>query len=335
MSKRILVTGGCGYIGSHVAVELLRQGYEVILYDNLSNSTAEVAEIVSDLGGGTAEFIEGDVLDEPKLLDILKFSHIHYVLHFAGVKSVSESVANPVLYNKVNYDGSIRLFSALEDVGYLPLVFSSTAAVYGSSSLPASEHSPTLPANPYAETKLKVDLAMRDGAEKDKAIHFCSLRYFNPVGAHSSGLLGENPKNPANNLVPIMMNAVSSGKPMSIFGRDYDTRDGTCIRDYIHIDDLVWGHILALEHCIAKNGYEVFNLGTGRGVSVLEMLTAFEAATGEKVPYIDADRRAGDVAMLTADSRWAEQMLKWKAKGTLESMLQTAWNYHCKKSILA
>ncbi len=331
MAKRVLLTGGCGYIGSHVAVELQRQGYDVILYDNLSNSRAEVADIISHLGGRTAEFVEGDILDEAKILDTINGYTVHYVMHFAGLKSVSESVRKPDLYRKVNYDGSIKLLSALEEVGYRPLVFSSSASVYGNSNIPISEGSPALPSNPYAQTKLDVDLAMRDGAIKDDRIRFHSLRYFNPVGAHSSGLLGENPKNLPNNLVPIMMNAVSSGEPMKIFGTDYETPDGTCIRDYIHIDDLVWGHILALENSLKRRGYHVFNLGTGTGVSVLEMISAFESVTGEKVPYVEAGRRMGDVAKLTSDSGWAEQTLKWKAKGTLESMLASAWNYHCNK----
>ena len=331
MSKRILLTGGCGYIGSHVAVELLRQGYDVILYDNLSNSYADVAERVSALGGKAAHFVNGDILEEERLYHILKEEKIASVIHFAGLKSATESVEEPALYHRVNVEGSMSLLNAMQRAAVHNLLYSSTAMVYETKNSALKETDFLSPANPYGESKLKVERAMQEMASA-LPLHFCALRYFNPVGAHESGEIGENPMGSPNNLAPIMMNAVSSDKEISVFGTDYETEDGTCIRDYIHIDDLVGGHIMALEFLQKNRGYHCFNLGTGRGASVLEVISAFEAATGERVRYEKAGRRTGDVAVLLADPTKAERILKWKAKGSLESMLQTAWNYHCKKS---
>ncbi len=328
---RILLTGGCGYIGSHVAVALLRLGHSVCLYDNLSNSDISAVPRISGLGGNAAHFEEGDILDEEHLYKVLQQEEIDSVIHFAGLKSVAESVEQPALYHSVNVEGSIRLLNAMQRAEVSSLLYSSTAAVYEASQAPLKETDKLAPANPYGATKLAVERAM-EAIAADAPVSFCALRYFNPVGAHESGELGENPKGRPNNLVPVMMGAVSAGKAMDVFGTDYETRDGTCIRDYIHIDDLVSGHLLALEFLQANEGYHCFNLGTKRGVSVAEMLSAFEAATGEAVPYQNAGRRPGDSAILVADPTAAGERLGWQATGSLQSMLASAWKWHCQST---
>nr|WP_299242802.1 UDP-glucose 4-epimerase GalE [uncultured Halomonas sp.] len=329
----VLVTGGAGYIGSHAVLALLEAEYTVLVLDNLVNSSRESLSRVERLAGRQLTFIEGDIRDR-QLLDKLFAEHaIEAVMHFAGLKAVGESVAEPLAYYANNVGGSVTLFQAMADAGVRRLVFSSSATVYGEPEcMPLSEAAPTARAsNPYGQSKLMVEEVLKDLARADARWSIALLRYFNPVGAHASGEIGEDPQGPPNNLMPyIAQVAVGKREKFSVFGGDYATRDGTGVRDYIHVVDLVEGHLRALEvlkHC---TGAHAWNLGTGRGYSVLEMVAAFEAISGKRVPYTLQARREGDVAECWADPAKARKELDWQARRGLEEMMADTWRWQSK-----
>lgn len=324
----ILVTGGAGYIGSHTTLALLQAGHGVVILDNLCNSSAESLKRVAQLVGRAPVFVQGDIRDRV-LLDSLFTKHsIHAVLHFAGLKAVGESVVRPLRYYDNNVHGSQVLLQAMADAGVFSLVFSSSATVYGEpKKMPISEACPLgQPTNPYGRSKLMVEDMLRDVAVSDPRWRIAILRYFNPVGAHESGLIGEDPNGIPNNLLPyISQVAVGKLPKLAVFGNDYPTHDGTGVRDYIHVVDLAEGHLLALNALETRTGAHVWNLGTGQGYSVIDMVQAFEAACGKLVPYSIGPRRPGDVATCYADPTKAECELGWKAKRSLPEMMRDAW----------
>ncbi|MBE0488173.1 MAG: UDP-glucose 4-epimerase GalE [Halomonas sp.] len=326
----ILVTGGAGYIGSHMVLALLEHHHEVVVLDNLSNGSAASLERVAALTGRDVAFIEGDVRDR-ELLDRLFHQHkIDDVLHFAGLKAVGESVEHPLRYFDYNVSGTVTLCRAMEAAGVRRLVFSSSATVYGDNdTVPYDEALPTgEPTNPYGRSKLMVEEVLRDLARADTRWSIALLRYFNPVGAHPSGLIGEDPLGIPNNLVPyITQVAVGRRDALSVFGNDYPTPDGTGVRDYIHVMDLVEGHLAAMKAIGRRPGVSVWNLGGGRGYSVLDMIQAFEKAAGRKIPYRIAPRRDGDLAQYWADASKAERELDWKATRDIEAMMADAWRW--------
>ncbi len=326
----ILLTGGAGYIGSHTAIALLQAGLDVVVLDNLSNSSAESLSRVAKIAGRSATFIQGDIRDRA-LLDFLFAEHaIDAVLHFAGLKAVGESVAQPLRYYDNNVHGSQVLLQAMADAGVFSIVFSSSATVYGEPiQMPISEDCPVgQPTNPYGRSKLMVEDMLRDLAASDPRWRIAILRYFNPVGAHDSGLIGEDPNGIPNNLLPYIAQ-VSVGKlpELAVFGSDYPTHDGTGVRDYIHVVDLAEGHLSALDALETRTGAHVWNLGTGQGYSVLDMVRAFEDASGKPVPYRIAPRRPGDIATCYADPTKAARELAWKAKRGLPEMMRDAWRW--------
>lgn len=326
----ILLTGGAGYIGSHTAIALLQAGLDVVVLDNLSNSSAESLSRVAKIAGRSATFIQGDIRDRA-LLDFLFAEHaIDAVLHFAGLKAVGESVAQPLRYYDNNVHGSQVLLQAMADAGVFSFVFSSSATVYGEPiQMPISEDCPVgQPTNPYGRSKLMVEDMLRDLAASDPRWRIAILRYFNPVGAHDSGLIGEDPNGIPNNLLPYIAQ-VSVGKlpELAVFGSDYPTHDGTGVRDYIHVVDLAEGHLSALDALETRTGAHVWNLGTGQGYSVLDMVRAFEDASGKPVPYCIAPRRPGDIATCYADPTKAARELAWKAKRGLPEMMRDAWRW--------
>lgn len=325
----ILVTGGTGYIGSHTVVELMGAGYEVVIVDNLCNSKASVLERISQIAGRRPLFVEADIRDR-KLVDKL-FNRYHFqaVIHFAGLKAVGESVAHPLDYYANNVAGSLTLFEAMDRAGIKALVFSSSATVYGDpQSVPIREDAPLTATNPYGQTKLVVENMLRDLAASDSAWRMALLRYFNPVGAHRSGIIGEDPNGVPNNLLPYI-SQVATGKlrHLSVYGDDYPTQDGTGVRDYIHVVDLARGHLRALRALPKIEGAMAINLGTGRGYSVLEMVSAFEAASRRRVPYRVVKRRPGDVAQCYAEPSFARQLLGWQAEIGIEDMCRDAWRW--------
>jgi len=327
---KILVTGGAGFIGSHTTLALLEAGHEVVVLDNLSNSSPVALERVEQLSGRTLAFIEGDINDR-SLLDSLFAQHaIDAVMHFAGLKAVGESVAKPLLYYQTNVTGSLTLCQAMAQANVFTLVFSSSATVYGEPELmPINEDVPTgQPTNPYGRSKLMVEECLRDLAKSEPRWNIALLRYFNPIGAHSSGMIGENPNGLPNNLLPYI-SQVASGKlaELAVFGGDYPTVDGTGVRDYIHVVDLADGHLKALQAIAAKPGVSTWNLGTGKGYSVLQMIKAFEAASGLKIPYRIVARRPGDIAECWADTVKAEAELGWAAERGLEAMMTDTWSW--------
>lgn len=328
--KKILVTGGAGYIGSHTTVALLQAGYKVVVLDNLCNSSAEALKRVAHLARREPGFVEGDIRDRA-VLDRLFAEHaIDAVLHFAGLKAVGESVAQPLRYYDNNVHGSQMLLQACADAGVFNFVFSSSATVYGEpAQMPISEACPVgHPTNPYGRSKLMVEDMLRDVAASDPRWRIAILRYFNPVGAHESGLIGEDPNGIPNNLLPyIAQVAVGKLPELAVFGNDYPTADGTGVRDYIHVVDLAEGHLRALVALQTRTGAHVWNLGTGRGYSVLEMVRAFEEASGKPVPYRVAPRRPGDIATCYADPAKAERELGWKARRSLDEMMRDAWRW--------
>lgn len=326
----ILVTGGAGYIGSHTCVELLEAGHDVVVLDNLSNSSEESLRRVTELTGRSVTFIQGDIRDEAAL-DALFSSHsIDAVIHFAGLKAVGESQEIPLVYFDNNIAGSIALTKAMAKAGVFHLVFSSSATVYDEANVsPLNEEMPTgMPSNNYGYTKLIVEQLLQKLSIADARWSIALLRYFNPVGAHKSGRIGEDPQGIPNNLMPyITQVAVGMRAELSIFGNDYDTIDGTGVRDYIHVVDLAKAHLCALNNRLNETGCRAWNIGTGNGNSVLQVKNAFEAVNGVPVPFKFAPRRAGDVAISYADCSRANRELNWHAEYTLEDMLRDSWHW--------
>lgn len=330
----ILISGGTGYIGSHACVEFLKDGEELLVLDNLSNSNKSVISRVKSICGRGPLFVDGDIRDAELLQKLFQKYPIKSVIHFAGLKAVGESVANPLRYYDNNVSGSLNLLKAMATHNVKTIVFSSSATVYGEpENLPITENSRLGPVNPYGQTKLMIEKILLDLALSDPVWRIAILRYFNPVGAHESGLIGEAPKGTPNNLMPYIGRvATGQAKNLAVFGNDYPTPDGTGIRDYIHVVDLVRGHIKALEYLSKNKGAEVFNLGTGRGYSVLEMIAAFQQASGRNIPWRIHPRRSGDVASSYADAEKAERLLGWKAEKNLESMCRDSWRWIASKS---
>lgn len=326
----ILVTGGAGYIGTHTTLALLEAGLEVVVLDNLCNSTAESMRRVQRICGKAPLFVQGDIRDR-SLLDELFCTHtISAVLHFAGLKAVGDSVRKPLDYYENNVVGSVTLFQAMADAGVHHLVFSSSATVYGEpTQMPIREDFPTgFPTSPYGRSKLMVEELLKDLAHSDSRWNVALLRYFNPIGAHTSGLIGEDPNGVPNNLLPyISQVAIGTLKQLSIFGDDYPTQDGTGVRDYIHVVDLADGHLKALKAIGQKSGVSTWNLGTGTGYSVLEIVRAFEQVSSQSIPYRILDRRPGDIAMCWADSAKAVDELGWKAERGLSEMIADTWRW--------
>jgi len=328
----ILVTGGAGYIGSHTWVELLKAGHGVVVIDNLSNSSFAVFDRIERICNRRPAFYEVDVRSQDRVAGILSVHGIEAVVHFAGLKAVGESVAQPLRYYDNNVIGSLALFGAMAETGVRTLVFSSSATVYGDPhSVPIHENYPLSVTNPYGRSKLMVEEILRDLIRSDESWHIALLRYFNPVGAHESGLIGEDPGDSPNNLMPYISQVAVGRRPvLQIFGGDYPTPDGTGIRDYIHVVDLACGHIAALDWLQLHKGVYTFNLGTGHGTSVLEVVRSFETASGKPVPYRIVKRRPGDIAQCYADSSRAEKELGWKAKRGITEMCRDAWNWQAK-----
>jgi UDP-glucose 4-epimerase len=325
----ILLTGGTGYIGSHVAVVLSEMSHRVVLYDNLSNSLQTVADRIGEIVGKSCEFVRGDIRDTDLLQTALQEYQIDAVVHLAGLKAVGESVDKPVEYYSNNVQGTISLLEAMKAEDVKRLVFSSSATVYGQPQyLPIDESHPTSATNPYGRSKLHIEEMLSDLAISDPDWHVACLRYFNPVGAHETALLGENPSGKPNNLVPFIAQVASGTRAvLSVFGDDYDTSDGTGLRDYIHVMDLAEGHALALQFLVSNAGWHAINLGTGQAYSVLEMIKSFENVSGRKIAFEVMPRRAGDVAACYADAEKARNLLGWTASRTLEKMCSSTWRF--------
>lgn len=325
----VLVTGGAGYIGSHTCVELLNSGYEIVVVDNLSNSKPESLKRVMDITGKYFKIYSVDLLNREELEKIFLENKIEAVIHFAGLKAVGESVEIPLKYYHNNITGTLMLCEVMQKYGVKKIVFSSSATVYGMPKhVPISEDSPLNATNPYGRTKLMIEEILRDLYISDSEWSIALLRYFNPIGAHESGLIGEDPNGIPNNLMPyITQVAVGKLKELRVFGNDYPTVDGTGVRDYIHVVDLAIGHLKALEKIISTTGVDAYNLGTGRGYSVLEMVDAFEKASGQKIPYIIVERRPGDVAVCYADPSKAKEDLGWIATRGIEKMCEDSWRW--------
>lgn len=329
-STHILVTGGAGYIGSHTALALLQAGFDVTVIDNLSNSSDESLKRVARIAGKAPRFVKADIRDREQLNAVFGMQPVNAVIHFAGLKAVGESVQVPLRYYDNNVAGTLRLCEAMAEHGVFTLVFSSSATVYGDpATVPIREDQPLgTPTNPYGRSKLMIEQMLTDLAASDARWHVALLRYFNPVGAHESGLMGEDPNGIPNNLLPYIAQ-VAAGKlrELSVFGNDYPTADGTGVRDYIHVVDLAEGHLSALNALKARPGVSVWNLGTGQGYSVLEMIRAFELASGKAIPFRIAPRRAGDIAMCFADASRAEIELGWRARRRLKAMMEDTWRW--------
>lgn len=329
---RVLVTGGSGYIGSHTCVQLLQNGHDVIILDNLCNSKRSVLPVIERLGGKHPTFVEGDIRNEALMTEILHDHAIEAVIHFAGLKAVGESVAKPLEYYDNNVNGTLRLISAMRAANVKNFIFSSSATVYGDQpKIPYVESFPTgTPQSPYGKSKLMVEQILTDLQKAQPEWSIALLRYFNPVGAHESGLLGEDPKGIPANLTPYVAKvAVGELKEVQVYGDDYDTPDGTGVRDYIHVVDLAKGHVAVIDH-IDKEGVFVYNLGTGHGYSVLEVIKAYEKAAGHPIPYTIKPRRPGDIAACYADASKAEKELGWKAELTIDDMAASSLNWQTK-----
>ena len=324
---RILVTGGAGYIGSHACIELLNAGYEVVVLDNLSNSKEESLRRVQEITGKTLEFHLADLMDKPAVERIFDRAQIDAVIHFAGLKAVGESVSIPLRYYHNNITGTLNLCDVMSARGVKNLVFSSSATVYGDPhTVPITEDFPTTATNPYGWTKWMIEQILRDAYRADNTWNIALLRYFNPIGAHASGRIGEDPNGIPNNLLPyIAQVAVGKLPKVSVFGNDYPTPDGTGVRDYIHVVDLSIGHVRALEKLRTNPGLVTYNLGTGNGYSVLQVIAAFEKACGKKIPYQIVARRAGDVAACYADPAKAKAELGWIAERGIDQMCADSW----------
>lgn len=325
----IVVTGGAGYIGSHTCVELLHEGHELIVVDNLSNSKRAVLQRIKEMSGREFKFYQDDLLDKEALERVFSENSIEAVIHFAGLKAVGESVAIPLTYYHNNITGTLLLCQAMQQYGVKKLVFSSSASVYGvPDRMPVSEDFPRSATNPYGKTKLMIEEICSDLCVADNKWSIALLRYFNPIGAHESGKIGEDPNGIPNNLMPyITQVAVGRRERLHIFGCDYDTHDGTGVRDYIHVVDLAKGHIKALEKIRCSTGIKTYNLGTGKGYSVLDLVKAFEKATGQKIPYELTARRPGDIATCYADPAKAKQELGWVAEKNIEDMCRDSWRW--------
>lgn len=333
MASTILVTGGTGFIGSHTAVLLQEAGFHVLILDNLSNSDAQVIPAIARITGQAPDFIQGDIRDAQLLQSIFSTHSIQAVIHFAGLKAVGESVAQPLLYYDNNIHGTNTLLQAMQQSGVTTLIFSSSATVYGEPrTLPLTEDHPLSSTNPYGHSKLVIEQMLGYLYHSEPRWRICSLRYFNPVGAHPSGHIGESPRGIPNNLMPyIMQVAAGQRDTVHVFGNDYPTPDGTGVRDYIHVMDLAAGHLAALQRLLhtphASGELLTVNLGTGRGYSVLEMIAATEQVTGRPIPYTITERRPGDIASCWANTDYAAQVLNWRAQLDLERMCADAWRY--------
>ena len=329
----VLLTGGAGYIGSHSAVELLAAGHEAVIADDLSNASEKAVARIEQISGKSVRFYRIDINDRSALRRVFAENRIDAVMHFAGFKAVGESVREPLKYYRNNLGSTLSLLQCMDEAGCRRIIFSSSATVYGTpKALPLTEDSPVGPcSNPYGWTKLMIEQILRDWVATDPETSVVLLRYFNPVGAHPSGLIGEAPNGIPNNLMPyISQVAVGRRERLSVFGNDYPTPDGTGVRDYIHVVDLARGHVAALGWAAAHRGTEVFNLGTGRGSSVLQLVAAFERATGVPIPYVIAPRREGDVPECWADPGKADRLLGWRAELGLDEMCRDSWNWQQK-----
>ena len=326
---KILLTGGAGYIGSHTCVELIGAGYDVVCVDNYVNSSPVALERVRQITGKAVAAYEADVADKTALRAVFEAEKPDAVIHFAGLKAVGESVAIPLRYYRNNLDSTLTLLEVMGEYGCSRIVFSSSATVYGQpDKLPVDENARLGCSNPYGWTKYMIEQILRDWAKAAGDVSCVLLRYFNPVGAHASGLIGEDPNGIPNNLMPNVLNAASGKlKLLKVFGGDYPTPDGTCVRDYIHVVDLAKGHVCAIRYAVEHKGCEAVNLGTGVGYSVLDIIRAFEKATGVKVPWEMADRRPGDNAEIYADAGKALRLLGWRTEKTLEDMCRDAWAF--------
>lgn len=327
--QNILVTGGAGYIGSHTCVELLAAGYNLVIIDNYSNSKPAVLDRIEKIAGTRPAFMEVDIRDRGALRDVFRQHAIDAVIHFAGLKAVGESVAQPLRYYDNNISGSVALFEVMAESGVKTLVFSSSATVYGDpKSVPIREDFPLSATNPYGRSKLMLEDILRDLSRSDENWKISLLRYFNPVGAHESGIIGEDPNGIPNNLMPyITQVAIGKLQQLSVYGDDYPTPDGTGVRDYIHVVDLARGHLAALKALEKSNGVMTVNLGTGQGYSVLDVVHAFEKASNRPVPYKIVARRPGDVAQCYADPSLAAELLGWRAERGLDDMCRDSWRW--------
>ena len=325
----ILVTGGTGYIGSHTVVALMASGKDVLIVDNLCNSKASVLDRIERIAGRRPGFAQLDVRDRIALRKLFSAHHIDAVIHFAGLKAVGESVTRPLAYYDNNVSGSVALFECMVEAGVKTIVFSSSATVYGDSpQMPIREEFPLSASNPYGRTKLMIEEILRDLAKSASGWQVALLRYFNPVGAHASGLIGEDPNGIPNNLMPYVAQvAMGKLKELPVYGNDYPTPDGTGVRDYIHVVDLARGHLAALTALRTHSGVLTVNLGTGRGYSVLEMVHAFAAVSGKPVPYRIVERRQGDIAQCYADPTFARKLLGWQAQLGIDAMCADAWRW--------
>lgn len=331
--KKILVTGGCGYIGSHTVVELLNNGYEVVIIDNLINSKREVIDSIKSITGRDVIFYEGNVQDEKLLVSIFEKEKVDAVIHFAGLKAVGESVEKPIEYYKNNLDSTLVLLDVMRKFNVKKIIFSSSATVYGSlNKVPFREDMEIGgTTNPYGTTKLFIERILNDLSVSDKDFSIIMLRYFNPIGAHSSGLIGDNPNGIPNNLMPYVCKvATGELEILSVFGDDYPTHDGTGVRDYIHVMDLALGHVKALDKVFSSKGVNVYNLGTGIGYSVLDIVNSFERVNKTKVPYVIKDRREGDIAEAYADVDKAYQELGFKARYGIDDMVRDSYSFYVK-----
>lgn len=326
---KILVTGGTGYIGSHTVVELINNNYEVVIVDNLSNSKKDVIDKIEEITKKQVKFYEDDVCDKKALTKIFKENKIGAVIHFAGYKAVGESCEKPLMYYRNNIDSTLTLLEVMNEFSVKKIAFSSSATVYGKpESLPIKEDSKLTTTNPYGSTKLMIENILRDLYKSDNEWSIAILRYFNPIGAHKSGLIGENPNGIPNNLMPYIIKVATKELDcLGIFGNDYDTKDGTGVRDYIHVVDLAKGHIAAVNKIINSTGCDAYNLGTGNGYSVLEIVNTFKKINNIDVPYKIKDRRPGDIDACFADPAYALEKLNWKAELTLEDMCKDAYHY--------
>lgn len=329
----VLVTGGAGYIGSHTCVELLNAGRDIVVLDNFSNSKPEVIATIEEIAGKRVKLYEADLLDRAAVQAVFKENKFEAVIHFAGLKAVGESVRIPLTYYHNNITGTLILLEEMAAAGCKRIVFSSSATVYGTNTnVPFREDYPLSATNPYGSTKLMIENILRDTYISDNDWSIALLRYFNPIGAHKSGLLGEDPNGIPNNLLPYVAQVAAGKLPyLSVYGDDYDTKDGTGVRDYLHVEDLAIGHLRAYDYVLDHKGVEAFNLGTGNGYSVIEIVRAFEKACGKSIEYKIVPRRAGDIAVCYADAAKAKKLLGWKAERGIDEMCEDSWRFTSKR----